>query len=285
MKIYLRDLIANYSNELQGIVGNPEKEILYLIKYILNVNEKDYILNTYIEINDTQKKQIQQFINRRKLREPLSYILGKKEFFSIEFYITPNVLIPRPETETLVEIFIEEFKNQEIRGIEIGTGSGCIAISLLKYLPKLEMLWASDVSKEALEIAQKNAKLILSEEQLKKIDFVNSYLFQNFKTEKFRNLDFIISNPPYILKKEYQSLEPEIFYEPHIALIVEEPEVFYLEFFHDAFILLKEKGKIFLESSPILIPFQRKLLENFSFHKMEIKKDINNQDRFLIITK
>lgn len=154
-------------------------------------------------------------VKRRAAHEPLAYILGHREFYKLDFLVSPAVLIPRPETEILVEAAIDYCKQfQAARALDLGTGSGAIAVSMLAHLPQLTMI-AADFSAAALEIAASNAQKQTLESR---IEFVLSDWFDNISSERF---DVIVANPPYIELADKDKLQPELQYEPHTALFSE----------------------------------------------------------------
>jgi release factor glutamine methyltransferase len=182
---------------------------------VLNCNRMSLYLDKNLHLDKNKCAAISSVIKRRVSGEPLQYILGETEFMGLEFKVNPDVLIPRPETEILVEELIQLVQNfsfvpQNTRVLDVGTGSGCIAVSLAKFLPGLKM-HALDISIKALEVARDNA---LANDV--KIDFILSDLF-NSPALKPQGYDIIVSNPPYISKAEIKDLPVEVKYEPAIA--------------------------------------------------------------------
>ena len=190
-------------------------EARVLIKYILNKNEINIIANENIELSNENKKQLLESIEKIKKGYPLQYITHYQEFMGIKFEVNENVLIPQPDTEVLVEKTIKIVQkcypkedNRNIKILDLCTGSGAIAISLKKYLPSVQV-FASDISKKALEIAKTNAKK--NDVQIKLIE---SNMFENIN-EKF---DIVVSNPPYIKTDEITKLSNQVQNEPRLAL-------------------------------------------------------------------
>lgn len=285
MKIKLKNLWQKIQNKLT--IQNSRKEAYYILKEFFQLNEKEFILNNEIELTKGQYKKILKIINERNLRKPFSYIFQKKEFYSMEFKINENVLIPRPETEKLIDIaldYLNSSTENPLIGLDIGTGSGCIAITIVKYCKKIQSMYAIDLSKEALQIAKENAICLLKENHTI-LKFLLLDITKKINNQFFYYFDFIISNPPYVLKEEYEKLEPEIFYEPYPSLVVKNPLYFFYKFFKNCFKMLKEKGILFLESSPTLIPLQKKILEKMGIENIKIYKDYSDFDRYLIIKK
>ena len=173
---------------------------------------ENFLVNLDFKLNPTQIKMFNNLINRRALgKEPVAYLLNKKEFWSIKLNVDKDVLIPRPETEILVERLVKYYKNKQPYILDIGTGSGCIIISLLQELKKSKGI-AIDISNKALNIAKKNSK---NNNTFNRIKFVNSSIcqFNNFK------FDLIVSNPPYIARHQLKNLSEDIKnFEPKIAL-------------------------------------------------------------------
>jgi release factor glutamine methyltransferase len=220
---------------LLGAVLNKNKADLYL--------DKDQILVSY------EIEKFNQFIKERISHKPAQYIIGTVEFFGLEFKVDERVLIPRPETETLVEVVIKQLANTEnSKIIDLGTGSGAIAISLAKNLRKA-FVYATDVSEGALEVAKENALKNKVENQ---IEFFHGDLFVPLKNKNLEGqIDCVVSNPPYVSKDEFERLPKEIKdYEPVVALASEEEGVF----FHKRIIensvdFLKKGGLLALETA------------------------------------
>lgn len=190
-----------------------DREILW--SYLLNCERHEiYFKEMAAKMTPPLVAAFEKLVARRIKREPIAYIIGKKEFWSIAIQVTPDVLIPRPETEQLVEKSLEiidrkGLRNQEIEILDLCAGSGCIAAALAKELP-LAKISASDISDKALKVAARNLNFAQG-----RITLIQSDLFQNIE----KSFDLIVSNPPYIKTDEIKSLEPEIKnYEPVLAL-------------------------------------------------------------------
>ena len=177
----------------------------------MNKSREEILINLEQNINKKVLADFNKYLLRRSKKEPIAYLLGEKEFWSKKFFVNKNTLIPRPETELLVDKLVTVFKKKRITILDIGTGSGCIIISLLIELKKSTGM-AVDISREAITVAQKNAcKLNLSE----RIKFLHKP-FEELYEKKF---DLIVSNPPYIKKKDIKNLSDDIKkYEPKMAL-------------------------------------------------------------------
>jgi release factor glutamine methyltransferase len=201
-------------------IGNPRLNAELLLAHSLNLNREELYLRLHRELKEGEKGALERLIQRRISGEPLQYILGQQEFWSINFKVDPRVLIPRPETELLVEqslwILSEKIFEQNPSLLEIGTGSGAVAIALAKEVTHV-FLVATDISREALVLAKENAK---SAGVGDRIRFVIGDLLGPFQPSKeTRAFDLILSNPPYIVRSEIGSLAKEVRnYEPVIAL-------------------------------------------------------------------
>jgi len=259
-----------------------ETELLFT--EILNCNRLSLYLNKDRILGKAQTSFISGALKRRILGEPLQYILGKTEFMGLEFKVTPDVFIPRPETEILVETVIKLVESQKSKvtslGImDIGTGSGNIAISLAKFLPETR-IYAVDISRNALEIARINARLNKIEDKIK---FIQSDLFTTYDLP-LMTYDIIVSNPPYIPGAEIETLQPEIKYEPRMALDGgKEGLDFYRRIIQVAPHYLKKGGFLIMEmgfnqKGGIKNIFQK----SRAFQIIETIKDYNNIDRVVV---
>jgi len=204
--------------------NNPILDTEILLSYALKIERVELIKKSQDLLTDNERNLFLSYLNRRKINEPISYILEKKEFWSIDFFIQRGVLIPRPETELLIENILKiKKKNYFYNILEIGSGSGCIIISLLKEL-KFSKGIGIEISKKAIQISRKNAKQLKVDERLKFL-LVD---FEKFKT--FQKFDIIISNPPYIPEYKIKSLSEDIKrFEPKSALIARKLGFEYLE--------------------------------------------------------
>jgi release factor glutamine methyltransferase len=243
-----------------------------LLSKALNMPREKLYLNYDKRLTQKELKEYESFIHRRACGEPAQYITGHQEFWSLDFKVTPDVLIPRADTETLVEVVINDIRNnlsKSINILEIGTGSGNISIAIaheLKTTNAALKIRAVDISKKALEVARENAEINGISDV---IDFVLSDKFENIASgEKY---DFIISNPPYISREFYESLETKVKdYEPKTALYGgEDGLTFYRDIFSSGYDYLSGKGKFFVE---------------IDFRKKDELERLVDKDRFLSIT-
>ncbi|MFC1805032.1 peptide chain release factor N(5)-glutamine methyltransferase, partial [Candidatus Omnitrophota bacterium] len=193
-----------------------ERELLFT--EVLDCTRTELYTGKGLSLDKKQSRRIARALKRRVLGEPLQYILGRLEFMGLEFKLNPDVFIPRPETEILVEKVIDIAHSAEriadrLNLLEIGTGSGCIAVSLAKLLPNAKIT-ATDISERALQVARENARLNNVEAR---ITFLKSDVFTHNAVRR-RRYDLIISNPPYVASDEIDQLQPEVQREPRIAL-------------------------------------------------------------------
>ena len=253
-------------------IENPIINAEQLISHILGMNKTDLYLNSKDILDNEKSDLIAQLIIRRTKHEPLQYIIGETEFYGCKIKVNPDVLIPRPETELLVEKVLRE----NVRSIlEIGTGSGAIAIALAKQMKNVQ-IEATDISQKALNTARQNAEL-----NNVSISFIQSDIFYNIKSK----YDIIVSNPPYISKKEYNNLEPEIKdYEPEISLLAEEEGLFYYKkILEKAKDYLTENGKIYFEIGFDQAEKIKEIAKENGFDDINVFKDLNGFDRIMRI--
>ncbi|OXB02071.1 protein-(glutamine-N5) methyltransferase, release factor-specific [Flavobacterium oncorhynchi] len=243
------------------------RQIDLALNHDLTFSEADFIV--WNSILEELKKEV-----------PIQYLLGKTHFYGLEFEVNENVLIPRPETEELVEWVINENKaidkKKKIKILDIGTGSGCIAISLAKNLPNAEV-YAIDVSKKALETAKRNAisnkvEIIFMLKNVLELEILKS------------NYDIIVSNPPYVRNLEKEEIKKNVLdYEPHLALFVEDNDalIFYRKIADLAKKNLLENGQLYFEINQYLGKEMAGLLEEMNFKSIELRKDIYDNDRMI----
>lgn len=257
---------------------SPKLKARLLMQFLLNKPRQYVIVNDMQELETKTEKQYFQAIKLMREGVPLEHITHQKEFMKLNFFVDENVLIPRQDTEILVEEVIKISKRINARKIlDLCTGSGAIAVSLAKYIPKSEIT-AIDISNNALKIAKKNA---ITNEVENQITFINSNMFENLNNEKF---DIIVSNPPYIKTEEIKKLDAEVQKEPQIALDGGKDGLdFYRKIIKDGYQYLKYGGYICLE-----IGYDQKidvieLIENEEkFENTYTKKDLYDNDRIIV---
>jgi release factor glutamine methyltransferase len=229
-----------------------------------------------------QSTQVSRILKRRISGEPLQYILGSTEFMGLEFKVDPRALIPRPETEILVSTALEKLNSRgqvlPHKILDLGTGSGCIAVAIAKLLPQA-LIWATDISAGALQLAKENA-----DKHRVKIKFLRSDIFKGLSKDQAK-FDLIISNPPYISREDFYGLAKEISFEPVLALAGGVDGLnFYRRIINQATGHLKEGGFLILEMGL----GQRRSIENIlkkskNFEIIEVIKDYNHIERVLVL--
>ncbi|MCC1484791.1 peptide chain release factor N(5)-glutamine methyltransferase [Winogradskyella immobilis] len=253
-----------------------------LTEHYFNFTRIQLVLEPHYSIDENQQQLLFLALEDLKLQKPIQYIIGETEFYELKFKVNSNVLIPRPETEELVDWILKTTKtiNQPITILDIGTGSGCIAISLAKNLPNSKV-YALDVSEEALQIAKTNADL-----NAVNVEFIKSNILEqiHFISEQALAFDIIVSNPPYVRELEKYQIKPNVIdNEPHLALFVEDnnPLLFYDAICKLAVNKLKPNGKLFFEINQYLGKEMLELLAHYNFDHIELRKDIYDNDRII----
>lgn len=277
----LKDIQNTFHKELDAIYATEEVDSFFylLIDHYYELTRIQLALNPDYFVN--KPSSILNALNLLKQQKPIQYIIGKTEFFGLPFKVNKHTLIPRPETEELVAWVIKEFanNNKTLTVLDVGTGSGCIAISLAKKLPHAKV-YALDISAEALKIAKQNAALNNVEVAFFEADILTSYHKKLLVSKKF---DIIVSNPPYIREEEKQLMQANVLNnEPHIALFVKDknPLLFYEAISQFAVNNLTKKGMLFFEINEYLGRDMIALLHT-NFSNIELKQDIFKKDRML----
>ena len=277
----LKELKTHYLNSLSKLY--PKTEIntffFYLIEEYLDLQRIDFSLQPNKIIENTDFLKFEKSLNRLKKEEPIQYILGKTEFYGYPFLVTKDTLIPRPETEELVEWILQELEFQKKKKtsiLDIGAGSGCIAISLAKKNKNLSVS-AIDFSKEAIEIAKQNAKL-----NEVNINFIEKDILLTKELET--SFDVIVSNPPYVRELEKVEIKNNVLQnEPHSALFVSDsnPLIFYSKIADLAKNHLTKNGLLFFEINQYLGQETKVMLSKKGFKNIELRKDLFGNDRMI----
>ena len=271
---FVRDIHPFFLQKLAPIYGEKEANsmVYWSIESVLGFSKSDCIMQQDATVSEIQKLKLLEILSRLVEEEPLQYILGIAEFMSLEFKVNKHTLIPRPETEELVRwVLQKDFKS----ALDIGTGSGCIAISLAKQ--SKATLSALDFSKEALEIAKDNAN---NNEVV--IDFIHADILQ--KPALQQTFDVILSNPPYVLESDKKLMHANVLkHEPHTALFVPDKEalVFYNYITDFAQNHLNENGKLFFEIHEKKGEELLQMLQEKGFTNLELRKDMQGKDRMV----
>jgi len=284
--------IKEYRNQfiqsLSAIYDKSEAESFFylILEEKKQLKRIDLALHPDLVFSEEELTEWIAILEQLKLEIPIQYLLGKTSFYGLEFEVNENVLIPRPETEELVDWIIQENlkieKFKDLKILDIGTGSGCIAISLAKNLPNAKV-YAIDVSKKALATAKKNA-----ERNNVKVNFILQNILEVVALSEVEGLeqqfDIIVSNPPYVRNLEKQEIRKNVLdNEPHLALFVEDDNalVFYRKIAELAQKNLAPNGQLYFEINQYLGKEMVELLEKLNFKNIELRKDIYGNDRMI----
>ncbi len=276
----IKEILIQYSKELENISDTPRLDVEMLLKKALGDVDSMYI-RMYLDkqLTEEQEKYFLEMIKERLNERPIAYIIGNREFMGLDFFVQEGVLIPRPDTETLVEEIINICNNRTgLNILDIGTGSGAITISLAKYLDKSHVI-SADISDIALEIASKNA---ISNNVDERIDFIKSDVFSNVpKEEKF---DLIVSNPPYIRKSDIDGLDRQVKdFEPYNALEGGEDGLdFYRKITKESKAFLKNKGILAYEVGHDQAQDVSQIMQENGFEGIYTKCDLQGFERVVI---
>ena len=271
------NILPYFKTELRNRFS--QREIISLayitIESFLGFNRSDCILNANQKIDKDKRAQIIKTVSELRTNKPIQYILGNTDFYGLRIRVSESVLIPRPETEELVDWIIDGSRKKS-NFLDIGTGSGCIIISLSKYLKG--NFFGIDISKKALKIAEKNNQQNQSNVNFYEMDVI----YDNFPDNTF--FDVIVSNPPYVLISEKEGMEKNVLdFEPDIALFVEdnEPLLFYKVIARKAKKILNKEGLLYFEINEKYGSQILDILSSEGFVNIELKKDINDKDRMI----
>jgi release factor glutamine methyltransferase len=262
-----------------------ETEIRKIFKVIicnrLGWSDTDFILNQESRLSESDLLFVRSVINRILKGEPFQYILGETDFFGLTFFCSPSVLIPRPETEELVqEILNAVNRSSSLKIVDLCTGSGCIGISLAKKLPQATLL-LTDVSQEALELARKSADLNQVKVEFLTHDIVKEGSFDSFQKHSY---DVFVSNPPYIPLDDKAQMKAHVLeHEPEMALFVDDvdPIIFYKEIIKLADKKLEKGGLLFFELHESFGNEVKECIQLFGFEEIEIRNDLQGKSRML----
>ncbi|WP_297869680.1 peptide chain release factor N(5)-glutamine methyltransferase [uncultured Flavobacterium sp.] len=278
----LKQYKTHFFDSLKNIQDEQEIESFFFIltEYLHNIKRVDVALNPNFELSDAAIEKWNTILADLQKEKPIQYITGETWFYGLRFEVNENTLIPRPETEELVEWIIEsqksKVKSQKFDILDIGTGTGCIPISLKANLPQANVS-AIDVSEKALEVAKRNAASNKLE-----INFILTNILEAKDLNQY--FDVIVSNPPYVRNLEKQEIKKNVLdYEPHLALFVEDTDalLFYRKIAQLALKNLSPNGLLFFEINQYLGKETVELLENLGFKNIELKKDIYGNDRMI----
>lgn len=258
----------------------PDSEIVSIAKLLLTQVFGMSVIELYAgkdnSFSANEQKQLDDILIRLQKYEPVQYIIGVEDFYGLTFEVDPNVLIPRPETEELIDWIVQENKSAGLRVLDVGTGSGCIAVSLAKNLEDAEVT-AWDISEGALQVAARNCRRNGVDVRLEQKDILQL-------SSSDRQFDVIVSNPPYIAMKEKADMEANVLdWEPGLALFVpdEKPLLFYRKISELGLEMLKPGGRLFFEINRAYGKQVVQMMSALGYRNIELKKDISQNDRMI----
>ena len=299
LRIFVLDMkYETLWRRLTGIYDTDEAKAI--VRWVMDVrfglSLTDIVCGKTDELSEAEQTELEAMMLRLEKAEPVQYVVGKAEFCGRMFHVEPGVLIPRPETGELCEMILEvRSKRREVRDyqiLDIGTGSGCIAITLALEIPQANVM-AWDISEKALSIAKKNAEALGADVTFKQHDILefeshleaqNISLTSHLSPLTSKSFDLIVSNPPYVCDQELASMERHVLeHEPHLALFVpdDDPLRFYRAIAHYAKATLKPNGLLYFELNPLYARETEALLQEQGFAETEIRPDMFGKQRFL----
>lgn len=278
----MRTLLKKLRDALRPIYGNGETEaiIRIIFHYLKGWNTVDLLVHEQDTASEFLQGEVEKILERLLKHEPIQYITGEARFHGLQLKVTPNVLIPRPETAELVDLIVDDADGKEdLRVLDICTGSGCIAVALARSL-KFPVITAVDISAAALEVARENSAALKA-----KVKYVEADIFKWVPKDTF---DIIVSNPPYIDESEKSGMDDNVLkYEPSQALFVpdENPLIFYKRIAEIGIKTLMAGGRLYLEINPRhAVPLSDYLMD-MGFLEVEIRKDSFDKERFITASK
>ena len=283
----MTETIAYIRNSLKDIYppGEAQALVRLIMERVCGLSTHQLLLGKGKELSDTEKFKIKEIVEGLRLYKPIQYLLGIADFYGMEFKVTPDVLIPRPETVELVERIITDYQSQAPRILDIGTGSGCIAISLAKHLPEAEVA-AVDISPEALAVAEENARMNQVSVSFHELDILSEG-YSSFMQEKqnfhVRETRFSC-NPPYIMYREKATMEANVLEnEPHLALFVpdDDPLLFYRAIARFGQRHLAEGGHLYFEINALCGKETVAMLRQENYTEVELIQDLYGKDRIV----
>jgi len=270
-----------FDHIVKSVTAYPPKEIramaFMLMEHYLRLRNVDVMVDKPIPPN-TSQPDWEDIILRLNQSEPVQHIIGATVFCGLEFKVSPSVLIPRPETEELVRLVVKDcfWDEEPVKIVDIGTGSGCIAIALDRFM-SFAKVWGWDVSDDALTVARENAQRLLSEAKFENYNILIEDTFEG-------QFDCVVSNPPYVTYSEQTSMELNVLrFEPHLALFVEDedPLLFYRAIADFCLKHLKTTGACYVEINEHFGNATKRLFEEKGFEKVEVIQDISGKDRIV----
>jgi release factor glutamine methyltransferase len=261
----------------------PSEEIESIIQLILekklNLTKIDVLLNNNYRFSQTETRELFQILEELKRQRPVQYIIGEADFYDLTLKLNEYTLIPRQETEELVDWLIKEYQGRSAKILDIGTGTGCIAIALARFLPEA-YIEGIDFNEQVINLAKENS-------YRNKVK-VNFYVMDILNEELLEGYDLIVSNPPYVRESEKKNMHGNVTeFEPAEALFVadDDPLIFYRKITEESLKALKTGGQLYFEINEYLSNEIRDLIENYGFTEIVIKNDINDKPRMIKATK
>jgi release factor glutamine methyltransferase len=272
--IKLKEIVNYFSSNLDGLYDDKESRSLafWTIEYYFNLSRSNYLLSNDRQLSEKEEIFFLSVLKRLKNNEPIQYILGEVNFQGLVFKVSKDCLIPRPETEELVNWILEYNFNSVL---DVGTGSGCIAISIAKKTDA--NVKAIDICRKAIDIANNNAKI-------NNISSINFEQMDVFSPNMIEKVDLLVSNPPYVLNSEKPLIHLNVLnYEPHKALFVddENPLIFYEQIIRLSKQILNKNGLLFFEINEQMNKRLIDLLKEYNFINIEARKDLQNKPRMI----
>lgn len=274
--VFPKILLQEITNTLSYNYSTQESESLayMVLEHVFDLSKMTILVNDAVEINN--KEGVQNIVERLLKNEPIQYIIGHTEFYGRKFEVNENVLIPRQETEELIQLIKTENSDSGLKILDIGTGSGCISCSL-KLEMKQAKIFALDISKNALEVAKKNSEKFGCEVSFIHLDILTDEM-------SIHNLDIIVSNPPYVTIEEKDQMHKNVLaFEPDIALFVpnDDPLKFYEAIIQKSIVALNNGGKLYFEINELFGNEVNLLMRQNRFKNVKIHQDLNGKDRFV----
>ncbi len=275
MEILVKEFVKDNTNKLDAAgISDASVDIWLLLEHFAGIKKSDYLANPDMELSKVNAEQIDEAVQKRVSHIPVQHIIGKTEFMGLTFKVNENVLVPRFDTEILVDEVVKYVGDEFYKVLDMCTGSGCIAITISDMCDNATVV-ASDISKDAIEIAKENNQLNCTD-----VTFVESDLFKSVEG----TFDVIVSNPPYIKSDEIENLQEEVkLHDPRLALDGGESGLdFYRKIIKQAKDYLKTNGMIFFEIGFDQAEEVSNILKENGYHDIVVKKDLSGLDRVVI---
>lgn len=274
--------VTEFQKRLKDLYDSREAKNIaqWVLQRVCDCSSTEFLLGKCDQLDEERRQQVETILNRLSTGEPIQHIFGEGEFCGLSFFVNKDVLIPRPETAELVEWILEEHHGSNASFLDIGTGSGCIAISL-KHANQSFNAHAMDISEKALDVAKRNAA-----EHHTDVTFLLDNIL-NPQT-KMTDLDFIVSNPPYITEIEKEEMSPNVLdFEPHLALFVgnDNALLFYEAIAEFGISALKEGGNLYFEINEHYGKESCEMLEKMGYEEVVLKKDMQGKERMIKCSK